>query len=101
MSQRVYVLGNGGHDYSDALRFGELVHIDIPHRAKWDLSQLYDILHKELEDATEEDYLVISNLTSTCCIASGFFVEWFGKVNFLIYQNNKYEKHTVMFGDLT
>ena len=91
----VYILGDGGHDYSDAERFGDLRIIDIPPSIKWDTAKVYDLLKEELHAAHAEDYLVISHLTSVCCIATALMIEWFGKVNFLIYHHGVYEHKTI------
>lgn len=90
--KKVYILADGGHDYSDAERFGELVFLHIPNNAKWDIARLYDELMEGLKGAEADDLLVVSNLTSHCCVATAILVEWFGRVNFLIYRKDKYEE---------
>ena len=90
--RKVYILSNGGHDYTDATRFGELVYLNIPSHLKWDTAALYDELVEKLQYANEDDLLVISHLTSHCCVATAILVEWFGRVNFLIYRKDKYEE---------
>lgn len=97
MSERkVYILADGGHDYSDATRFGDLVFLKIPTFAKWDIARLHDELAEGLKDATEDDLLVISHLTSHCCVATALMVEWFGRVNFLIFRKDKYEEKNLI-----
>lgn len=91
MTHKVYILSDGGHDYHDATRYGELVFLAIPSAAKWDIAQLYDTIKEGMQEASEEDYLIISHLTSVCCVATAILVEWFGQVNFLIYRHDKYE----------
>lgn len=91
----VYILGDGGHDYSDAERFGETKIIDIPPSIKWDPAKVFDLLKEELHAATPDDYLVISHLTSVCCLATAIMIEWYGKVNFLIFHNGIYEEKTI------
>lgn len=90
--RRVYILGDGGHDYTDARRFGELHFINIPVEMKWEISAVYDLLREELMESSEEDLLLISNLASHLAIATAIMVEWYGRVNFLLYRNNTYEE---------
>lgn len=90
--RRVYILGDGGHDYSDATRFGELHFIHLPAESKWDLSAIYDILREELLDSDELDLLLVSNLASHLAVATAIMVEWYGRVNLLLYRNDRYEE---------
>ena len=101
MARKVYILSDGGHDYSDAHRFGEVTFLNIPSFAKWDIARLYEELQEGLKEATSDDLIVISHLTSHCCVATALMVEWFGKVNFLIYRKDKYEeKNLVINSDI-
>lgn len=95
----VYILADGGHDYSDALRFGTLKKLNIPAAVKWDTARLYEELLEGLKDATHNDFILISHLTSHCCIATAIMVEWFGRVNFLIYRNDRYEERTLILNE--
>lgn len=99
MTRKVYILSNGGHDYTDAARFGELVFLNIPSHLKWDIAALYDELSEKLEDAKVNDLLVVSHLTSHCCVATALLIEWFGRVNFLIYRKDKYEEKKLVVND--
>jgi hypothetical protein len=96
MTRKVYVLSDGGHDYTDAERFGELVFLNIPRHARWDVARLYEELQEGLKDATSDDLFIVSHLASHCCVATALLVEWFGKVNFLIYRKDKYEEHRLV-----
>src|SRR5574337_1237473 len=98
--RKVYILSNGGHDYTDATRFGELVYLNIPSHLKWDTSALYDELVEKMEDAEPEVLLVISHLTSHCCVATALLVEGFGRVNFLIYRKDKYEEKKLILNNM-
>lgn len=95
-NRKVYILADGGHDYSDAVRFGNLIFLKIPTYSKWDIAQLYLELSEGLKDADADDLLVISHLTSHCCVATALMVEWFGRVNFLIYRKDKYEEKNLV-----
>lgn len=97
MSRTVYILGDGGHDYSDAKRFGDIHMIDIPPSVKYNTAQIYDILREELDGAKEDDLIVISHLASVIGIATGFMVEWYGRVNYLFFSQGKYEERTVIY----
>ncbi len=94
--KKVYILGDGGHDYTDARRFGELHFIQIPSAMKWEIAALYDHLRENLMSAEHDDYLLVSNLASHIAVATAIMVEWFGQVNLLLFRNDKYEAHTLI-----
>lgn len=96
MARKVYILSNNGHDFSDAERFGDLVFLNISHFAKWDVSLLKEELIIGMQEALEEDLIVVSSLASHCCVATALMIEWFGRVNFLIYRNDRYEESTLV-----
>jgi hypothetical protein len=92
----VYVLSKGSHNFSDAERFGELVFLDISPLARWDTNRLYLELMEGLKDATEDDLIVVSHLASHCCVATAIMIEWYGRVNLLIYRKDKYEENKLI-----
>lgn len=96
MAKRVYILTDGGHDYSDAERFGALEFCNITVRNKHDISQMYRELRDCLWDSEDGDYLLISSLTSLCCVATAILVELHGKINFLLYEGGKYIERTLV-----
>lgn len=94
--RKVYVLSDGGHDYTDAERFGTLVFLNVPRHARWDVARLYTELQEGLQDAEPEDLFIVSHLASHCCVATAILIEWFGKVNLLIYRKDRYEEHKLV-----
>jgi len=99
--RKVYILNDGGHDYSPAEKFGELVFLNIPYEIRWDISRIYATLKDSLVDAEEDDLFVISNLTTFCCIATALMVEWYGRINYLLYKKDKYiERNLVINPDI-
>lgn len=95
--RRVYILVNGGHDYSDAERFGILHFLDVPLESKSDIAQIYAYLNQTLWDASPDDLLMVGSGTASMgCVATALLTEWFGKVNFLLYRRDKYEEHKLV-----
>ncbi len=96
----VYIPNGGGHDYSVAADFGELVYCTRGSVDKTDIAQMYRELSTVLEDAGPDDYLIITSLTSLCCVAVGILADRFGRVNFLLYDNGRYLTKTVVFDSM-
>ena len=94
--RKVYVLSDGGHDYSAAEKFGQIVICSEGALHKDDISQMYRLLSDAMYDAREEDYILVSSLTSLCMVASAFMANNFGKVNLLIYRDGRYVERNLV-----
>lgn len=90
MSRKVFIVNNGGHDYSDATRFGEIVFCTDEVIRKDDVAQMYRLLNASLADAEPQDYLLVSSLTTLCVVASGILAERFGELHLLIFDKGQY-----------
>jgi hypothetical protein len=97
MSRRVYIVNNGGHDYSDAERFGELVFCTHSIIRRSDTAQMFRELSVALEDARPDDYLLISSLASLCIVAAGILSSRFGEIHLLIHDGGKYVERDIIF----
>jgi len=93
---KVYILNDGGHDYSAAVEFGELTFLNIPYTTMQDIPQAYTFIKDGLKDATEEDHLLIGGPASMNCIATAILAEWYGRVNFLLFRGDRYEASTIV-----
>lgn len=96
MTNKVYILMDGGHDYSAAKEFGELVMCDLPPSASYDVAKVYAMLKEKLMDLHEDDYILVSGLTTFCCIASALAMDWCSRVNFLLFSDGKYLAKTIV-----
>lgn len=91
MSRRkVFIVNNGGHDYSSAARFGEIVFCTDRPIHRDDVHQMYRELSFALADADAEDYILVSSLTSLCMVAAAIMADRFGELHLLIYNNGEY-----------
>ena len=96
MTRKVFILTDGGHDYSDAERFGTITFCHVTVRNKDDISQMYRELREFLHDSKDGDMLLISSLTSLCCVATAILTEWHGRVNFLVFHDGKYVERNLV-----
>ena len=94
---KVYIVNNGGHDYSGAQNFGELVFCTKGNIDRSDTAQMFRDLSAAFVEADVDDYLLITSLTSLCCVATGMLADRFGKVNFLLFESGHYIPRTVVF----
>lgn len=88
--RKVYIMNDGGHNYDDAKRFGQLVFCTDKVIKKSDTAQMFRELSVALEDAVADDYILVSSLASLCCVATGIMANRFGEVHLLLYDNGQY-----------
>lgn len=98
---KVFVTNRGGHDYSAALRFGELVYCTEGQLSKFDTGQMFRELTAAMQDSEPDDYILLTSLTTLCSVAAAIFAAKHGRVNFLIYKDDSYvERKLVLQQDL-
>jgi hypothetical protein len=90
MGRKVFIVNNGGHDYSDAGRFGEIVFCTESVIRKDDVAQMYRELKVALDTARADDYLLVSSLTSLCMVASAIMADKFGEIHLLLFKDGQY-----------
>jgi len=95
--KNVFIVNNGGHDYSDAERFGALTFCTERVIKKSDTAQMYRELNAAMLDADAHDYLLVSSLTSLCIVATGILAARFGEVHLLLFENGQYVVRDLMF----
>jgi hypothetical protein len=96
VTNKVYILMDGGHDYSAAKEFGELVMCNLPPSASYDVARVYALLKEAMFDMQETDYIVISGLTTFCCVATALAMDWCSRVNLLLFSDGKYLAKTIV-----
>lgn len=99
---RVYIVNNGGHDYSDAIRYGELVFCTEGTVNKFNTSQMVRQFTEAFRDSEPEDYIVLTSLSIMCSIACSIFARKHGRLNLLIFKFDEsgkggYVERTVVF----
>lgn len=98
---KVYVVNKGGHNYSDAKRFGELHFLSEGPISKFAVSKIYREFAMQLRESTPNDFILITGLTTMACIACACFSFLHkGKLNMLLYKNGKYVERRLMLSDL-
>lgn len=95
--RRVFVLSDGGHDYTDAERFGELVFCSQGVVSKNDINKLFRIVDDALSGSSREDFLILTGPASLCAVASAYMAANHGEVHFLVFHDGQYyEKDLIL-----
>ena len=98
---KIYVVNKGGHDYSDAKRFGELHFLSEGPISKYAVSKIYREFAMILRESTNLDYILLTGLTVMACIACACFSFLHGgKLNLLLFKNGRYVERKLMLAEL-
>ena len=79
-------------DYSDALRFGDLVYLVDNRTNELDAYYVARMCSHSMVDATHRDYILLGASSLVNSIASAIFASRFGRLNILLWDagNRKY-----------
>lgn len=99
--QKVYIINQGAHDYSTAEYFGELVFCTKGSIDRFDTSQMYRELVEALHDSQADDYILLTSLTTLCCVACAIFTAKHGQVNLLLFRGDGYIERSVYLKNIT
>jgi len=96
----VYIVNQGGHNYTDAQRFGRLVYLSEGAINKFSVSKMYRIFADRLKQSQPEDYILISGLTVMSAIACACFGHLHKRLNLLLLKNERYVERKLMLDSL-
>ena len=96
----VYVINRGGHDYSAAKKYGPLVFLSEGPMSKYETSQIYRKFSMKLRESSSNDIIMLTGLTTMACIACACFAFLHGKLNLLLFKNDRYVERTLSLGEL-
>lgn len=83
---KVFVTNRGGHDHSDAERFGELIFLSEGSISRYATTQIYRQFSEKLKNSRPEDFLLPTGLTVMNLIASSIMAHMHGRINLLLYK---------------
>lgn len=97
---KVYVPNRSFHDFKDAARFGELVFLTEGMVNRMNVNKITRQCMVAMKGATAGDFIVVSSLSIITAIASSLMAFAFGRINFLIWEDDHYIERNIVLGDL-
>ena len=101
---KVYIVNKGGHDHTDAERFGELVYLSEGLMSRYGTTQIYRQFAEVLKNSSPNDYILPTGLSTMGHIACSMFAFMHGKLNLLLYKSSstggKYIERTLKIDEL-
>ena len=89
---KVYVTNRGGHDYSAAKKYGELVYCTEGSIPRYNTSNMYREIFKAMEGSHRDDKILLTSLTTLNSVACGYFAHKHGRLNLLLFRAKTMER---------
>ena len=92
---KVYVVNNGGHDFSKADIFGPITFLSQGTVNKFKVTEMAREFSRLMADSSPEDYIIPNGPTNMSIIACALFALKHGHLNLLLWKLGKtnYEDH--------
>ncbi len=88
---KVYVINKSAHDYSPALKYGELIYITDGLIDSYNLNLTFRSAYTTLQDYNpQEDYILLTGLSSTNLIVGWVLGHLKCDINVLLYKDGEY-----------
>ena len=85
MPNKVFIINDGGHDYSQARAFGELVVMTKGQITRFHLNKMSRIFDHFLSTSTADDYILFCGPALMAAVACSVFVAKHKRLNLLIW----------------
>ena len=95
MTRKVYIPNKGGHDYSGAARFGEIIFVTEGTQDRFAIANMYRAFIDAMADSNERDYFLPSSMNILNAIGAAVFARKHGRINFLLFRNGEYIEREV------
>lgn len=96
----VFIVNKGGHNFEAAEQFGRLAYLSEGIASRYAVSKIYRDFAMRLRGSSPDDYLLLTGLTTMNVIACSCFAYIHGRLNLLLYKNDKYVERKLLLGEL-
>jgi len=99
---KVFIPNKSVHDFSPALKFGDLVFLSEGNVRRYNTSSVYRKFKPLLKYSSPDDYLLVSGLTTLNLIAAFILTQMHGRLNLLLFKtqdNKKFYIERVIMGE--
>ena len=97
---KVFIPNQSAHDFSDALRYGDLDFISYGEIHCFSVGNMARRWMTKLLKSSDEDLILITSLTILNCVGCAIFGYLHGRLNLLLFKNERYIKRTLDFKQL-
>lgn len=104
---KVYISNRGGHNHSEAEKFGELIYLTEGLVSRYAITRMYREAAYALCESKPEDYILVSGLSAFVGIVAAIFGMMHRRINYLIYkpssqpgERSKYLERVIFLDEL-
>lgn len=97
---KVFIPNKGGHDYSKAERYGELVFVTEGFIDRWAVTHMYRSWIKALETSDPNDWILETSLNTLCSVGASVFSLKHQRLNLLLFKDGDYLARTLLVDEL-
>jgi len=87
---KVFITNKGGHDYSNAARYGELIYVTEGTVGRFATSNIYRAFIEAMRDSTKDDYMLVTSMNTLNAIGAAVFARKHGVLNLLLFKDGEY-----------
>jgi hypothetical protein len=96
----VYIVNKGGHNFEEAKRYGHLEYLSEGAASRYAINKIYRDFAMHLRSSTPDDFILLTGLTSMSVVACSCFARMHGRLNLLLFKNDRYVCRRVMLDEL-
>ena len=97
---KVFVINKGGHDFTEATNFGDIVYLSEGSLNRYAVTNMYRKFAPGISSSKPNDYILITGLTTMACIACAMFAHMHGRLNLLLFKSGRYIERTLVLEEL-
>jgi hypothetical protein len=90
MMPKVYVVNKSNHDFSPALKYGDIVFLSEGTMNRYATNNMFRSFGEALEGSSADDYIVPCSLNVMNSIACAIFARKHGTLNLLLFKDGRY-----------
>lgn len=96
----VFIPNKSGHDFSASSKYGTPIYITQGLVNRFGVGHMARKWYDSLKESKAEDYILITSLTILTVVGAAIFGWMHGRINLLVFRNNKYIARTIIFENL-
>ncbi len=96
---KVYVVNQGGHDFSTAERFGRLIFMTEGYQPKYSVAAALRRFQFCMQESKLEDWILLTGLSVLNCIACSVFVLKHNRLNLLLFDGKGYVQRILIIDE--
>lgn len=94
---KVFVVNKSFHDYSDSVRFGELIPLSEGKMSRYELNNMLRQFSEGMGDSSPSDYIIPCGLSMMNVAACVIFALKHRRLNLLLFKNGRYIEQNLVF----